>query len=258
VAEGRRKLALARYEADAGESEAAISLSARHEDTCFVLDGTKLFARNADGAEVLLVAARSPRGVTLFRVDRGAPGVSVRVMPSVARDRLCEVRLEGVRVGRDAIVGEEGKGYALLIDSQLRAAVVKSAEMVGGMRAAVRLTADYLRTREQYGKPIGIFQALQHDMAEMLTQLDTSESYLYKVASLVEHDEPLEPSASMLKAYVTESYRFVTERAVQLHGAIGTTEEHPISLFYQRSKAAETALGSASHHYGRVAASLGL
>jgi len=130
--------------------------------------------------------------------------------------------------------------------------------MVGAMRTAVRLTIDHVRAREQYGKPIGTYQALQHGVADMITHLDTTERFLYRIASQAEHGEPLDPGASMLKAYASEAYRFVTERAVQYHGAIGTTEEHPISLLYQRSKVAETALGSAAHHYARVASSLGL
>lgn len=258
VAEGTTRLSLARYEADAGESEAAIGMVARPEDGAYVLEGRKLFVRDAEGADVLLVVARTEEGTSLFRVDRGAEGLSVRRMPSLARERLAEVRFEKVRVPAEARLGDEGQGYRLLEDAQLRAAIVKSAEMIGGMRTCLRLTSQHLLERIQYGKAIGTFQALQHDAADMLTQLESCERYLHRVASLVDHGEPLEPSASMLKAFTSEAYRFVTERSVQLHGAIGTTCEHPISIFYQRSKAAETALGSAQSHYERVAKALGL
>ena len=258
IAAGEKRVSLARYEADAGESEAVIAMVARREGEAFVLEGRKLFVRDAEGADFLIVAARTERGVTLFVVDRHAEGVAVKRMPSLARERLAEVRFAGVRVGPGAVIGEEGEGYPLLVEAQLRAAIVKSAEMIGGMRTCLRLTSEHLLHRIQYGKPIGTFQALQHDAADMLTQLESCERYLWRVASLVDHGEPLEPSASMLKAFTSEAYRFVTERSVQLHGAIGTTCEHPISIFYQRSKAAETALGSARHHYEQVARSLGL
>jgi alkylation response protein AidB-like acyl-CoA dehydrogenase len=128
--------------------------------------------------------------------------------------------------------------------------------MVGGCKVCIDITAEYAKQREQYGKPIGGYQAIQHYMANMLLAYDTSSNYLYRVACKVDEDEDFAAEASSLKACVNENFKFVSERAVQIHGGIGTTREADIALFYRRAHPYKSMCGDTAYHYEKVAEKL--
>ena len=223
----------------------------------FILNGTKLFVMDANIAEKLIVAAQAGNaGLSLFLVDAKAPGVKITKLPYVSSENACEVIFKDVKVAKKDMLGAPGDGAALLEKMYAKATVAKAAEMSGGCRAAIDMTAKYAREREQYGNPIGGYQAIQHFMANMLLAYDTCNNYLYRVTCMIDEGEDFMPDASALKAIANEAYRFVTERAVKIHGGIGTTREADIALYYRRAHPFSMICGSTTYHYEKVAQSL--
>jgi len=212
---------------------------------------------DANIADKLIVAARAGNaGISLLLVDARDPGVKITKMPTVALDNTCEVIFKDVTVSKEDLIGPPGGGKALLEKMYAKATVAKVAEMVGGCRVCIDTAAAYARSREQYGNPIGGYQAIQHFMANMLLAYDTSSNYLYAVTRMIEDGEDFERDASALKAHVNENFRYVTERAVKIHGGIGTTREADVALFFRRAHTFSLTCGSSAYHYERVAENL--
>ena len=253
IAEGGLIMALAQYEEEASYLETGINMKAEEESDEYVLNGTKLFVMEANVCQKLIAAARvGDQGVTLFLVDADDPGLTVTKMPTIGKDNNCEVVFKGVRVPRSNIIGSVGGGWEILGKMNAKAAVAKAAELIGGCRACIDITAAYAKEREQYGRPIGGYQVIQHYMANMLLAHDTSQSYLYQVACMVDDGEDFATQASALKACANENFKFVSERAVQIHGGIGTTREGDIGLFYRRAKSGEYMCGDSDYHYEKI------
>jgi len=258
IAAGKLIISLAQYEEEAGYLESAIHLSAQPEGDDYILNGTKMFALDANIADLLIVAARTPDGVTLFLVNPKTSGVSIQKMQTIGRDNNCVVTLENVKISKDDMIGSPGEGWQIIEKMTPKATVAKCAEMLGGCEVSIAMTATYAKERVQYGTPIGGFQAIQHYMADMRIAYDTSIYYLHKVAWMLDEGMDVTKEVSALKAQVNEQYKFITERAVQIHGGIGTTREFNIGLFYRRAKAFEYILGDTDYHQNKIADALGL
>jgi len=173
-------------------------------------------------------------------------------------DNSCEVIFKDVKVPGENIIGEPGKGWEIMERMAPKAIVAKSAEMVGGCKACIDMSAAYAKERAQYGKPIGGYQIIQHYMANMLVAYDTSFNYLYKTVWMIDEGMDAALAASTIKAQLNEKFKFISERAVQIHGAIGTSREFDTGLFYRRAKAFEYVMGDSDYHYEQVAKGLGL
>jgi len=254
IAEGSLIMALAQYEEETDYTPASIQMPAVAKGGSWVLNGTKCFVLDANIADKLIVAARTDKGVTLLLVDTKAPGLKVTKLPTVAMDNTCEVSFTNVVA--EATLGAPGAGEALLEKMYAKAAVAKAAEMVGGCKVCIDVSAAYARTREQYGNPIGGYQAIQHFMANMLLGYDTSVNYLYAVARMIDEGEEFARDAVALKAHVNDSMRYITEKAVKIHGGIGTTREADVALFFRRAHPFGMSCGSSEHNYEQVAQSL--
>jgi len=252
IAEGELIVAPAIQEADAGFAEASVEATANRSGDGWTISGTKMFVPEANIAGKLIVAARANEGVSLYLVDAG-DGVTVAKMPTVSMDNSCEVVLEQAPA---TLLGEPGGGWSLIESVMPRAAVAKAAEQIGGMKTALAMTVAYSKEREQYGRPIGGYQVLQHYMANMLMACDTADNYLYQVVSKIDAGEDYATDAAALKAYANTRFNFVSERAIQIHGGIGTTRECHIGLFYRRAKAAEYIAGITGDCYDTVAAAI--
>jgi alkylation response protein AidB-like acyl-CoA dehydrogenase len=251
---------LAVPESRGGWDADAVALPAvRGERDSFRLAGEKRFVPDAHVADLFIVAARSSasgsQGVTLFLVEPSMPGVSVRPMQTIdATRRLCELVLEDVEVGGDAILGEVELGGSPLEAILDLGRIALCAEMVGGAERAVEMSTDYARTREQFGRPIGSFQAIQHKCADMLVQLEGARAMTLAAAMSVAHGDPDGSSdASIAKAFCGQAYRAITTEGVQIHGGLGFTWELDMHLYYKRAKASETLLGDARFLRGRIA-----
>jgi alkylation response protein AidB-like acyl-CoA dehydrogenase len=259
IAQGKLIMGLAQYEEEASYNETGINMPAVADGDQYVLNGTKMFVMEANIADKLIVAARvADAGVTLFLVDAKASGIACTKMPTIGMDNCCEVIFTDVTVSKDDLIGEPGKGWKILEKMFPKAIIGKSAEMVGGCRAVIDMTAEYAKQRVQYGKPIGGFQAIQHYMANMLLGYDTTSNYLYKVCWMAEEGLDVTKEVHALKAQANEQFKFISERGVQIHGGVGTSREFDVGLFYRRAKAYEYILGDSGHHWEKLAVELGM
>jgi alkylation response protein AidB-like acyl-CoA dehydrogenase len=240
---------------EAGDSfnPADVSMRARGEGESFVLNGTKMFVPYAHIADFILVGARTDdNAIALFAVESNAAGVRVRLHKSLdLTRRVCVVELAEVTVKRDAML----QGGAQLYERLLAVgAVAIAADSLGGMERALELAVEYSKVREQFGKPIGAYQALQHAAAEIVADLEPARALLWYAA----HAQEAVPadalrSASMVKARMCEAYMRNTDKAVLMHGGIGFTWDHDIHLWFKRARFNESAFGSPSFHRERIA-----
>ena len=260
IAEGKAKAALAWTEPGLRWDAAGVSLAARESAGAYALSGTKLFVEDAHLADILVVAARTrdgstmEDGVSLFLVPRDAPGLYVSVLPTIDETRrLCEVRLDNVAVP-GGLLGEPHRGWAPLSRVIARATVALSAEMCGGAQQVLDMTVAYAKIRIAFGKPIGSYQGVKHQAADMLVALENAKSLTYYAAWAVDQGLDEAPLAvSMAKAAASDMYRKVAGIGIQLHGGIGMTWEHDLQLYFKRAKASEVAFGDASWHRERIA-----
>ena len=214
------------------------------------LTGVKRFVPWAHVADVVLVPARAPEGLTLFLVDPKAPGVTVKPMVGIdLGSRWSEMKLDKAAVAADAVVGQPGAAGALLESLLRRAAVMASAEMLGAARRCLDMSVEYAKVREQFGQPIGSFQAIRHRCAEMLLEVENSHSAVYYAAwALNAGAEDAAVAASICKSYVSEAARKVCGDSIQVHGGIGFTWEYDLHLYMKRAKALEPLFGDAEYH----------
>lgn len=227
------------------------------------LTGTKRFVMDAGAATLFIVAFRaSDRAddVTLAAIERETPGLHAETFPTMDQTkRLGNLQLSDVRVRSDDILCQGPTAAAQLRMLESLGAVAVTAEIVGAAEAAHRLTTEYAKTRVQFGKSIGRYQAVKHPLAETYVDIESFRSLLYYAAWAADEDlEALPRSASYAKAYASEAFARLGIDGVQLHGAVGYTEEVDIQLYLKRAKWARTAFGDADYHYDRVAALGGL
>jgi len=259
IARGDMILALAQLEEDGGHGPASIDMQVAVSGDQYVLDGIKMFVLDANIADRIIVAARvADQGITLFLVDAKSPGITCRKMPSIGMDNNCEVGFKNVKVDQSCVIGSVGSGWEILESVSQRAIVAKCAEMLGGCSESINMTAEYAKQRIQYDTPIGGFQIIQHYMADMKIGYDTCLYYLHKVAWMVDEGLDISKECSVLKAQVNDQYKSITEKAVQIHGGVGTTREFNIGLYYRRAKAFEYILGDSDYHYEKLALALAL
>jgi len=263
---GEARAALAWTEPNARWDAAGITLPARPAADGWVLTGTKLFVLDAHLADVLVVAARTAegpepeRGVSLFLVPRDTPGLEARLLPTMDQTRkLCEVRLQDVRVPAEALLGPRDGGWAPLARVIDRATVALCAEMCGGAQKVLEMSTEYAKVRVAFGRPIGSYQGVKHKAADMLVEVENAKSLTYYAAWAVDEDSPEVPlAASMAKAYCSDAYRRVAGDGIQIHGGIGFTWEHDLHLYFKRAKSSEFTFGDATYHRERVARLIGL
>ncbi|HEV8437937.1 MAG TPA: acyl-CoA dehydrogenase family protein [Methylomirabilota bacterium] len=250
VASGTARLSTALVEDSLDWDPASTAAVAAQSPDGWRLSGVKRFVPWAHVADAVLVPARAPEGLTLFLVDPHARGVTLTPMMGIdLANRSSEMRLRDVAVRHDSVVGRPG-GAGSLLDALLRrAAVCASAEMLGAARRCLDLSVDYAKVREQFGQPIGSFQAIRHRCAEMLLAVENAHSAVYYAAwALNAGAEDAAVAASVCKAYVSDAARQVCGDAIQVHGGIGFTWEYDLHLYFKRAKALEPLFGDAEYH----------
>jgi alkylation response protein AidB-like acyl-CoA dehydrogenase len=231
-----------------------------------VLDGAKGVVLHGDSADKLVVSARvsgkqrDRDGIGLFLVDAKANGVAIRGYQTVDGLRAAEVTLSNVKVGTDAVLGEPGKAYPI-IEGVIDAAIAAlCAEAVGAMAVLHEITVDYLKTRKQFGVPIGHFQVLQHAAVDMLMATEQARSMAMLATMMADEKEPIErhKSIAAAKVQIGRSGRFVGKTATQLHGGIGMTMEYKGGHYFKRLTAIDVLFGDADHHLAAIAKAGGL
>jgi alkylation response protein AidB-like acyl-CoA dehydrogenase len=255
VAAGERLLALAHGETAARYDLNHVATTAKKQGDGYVLNGAKAVALHGAQAGTLLVSARTAgaerdeSGISLFLVDRRADGLSVRDYPTLDGLRVADLVLKNVR---GELLGREGQALPALERAQARAIAALCAEAVGAMGMLVELTLSYIKTRKQFGVPIGSFQALQHRMADMLMYAEQARSMMLLAAGKADSDDVAERRRCIAaaKALVGQAGRFVGQQAVQLHGGIGVTDEAAVSHYFKRLTLINATFGDADHHLG--------
>jgi alkylation response protein AidB-like acyl-CoA dehydrogenase len=233
-----------------------VATRARPDGDDFVLDGRKAVVSHAPAADLLLVSARTAgeedaeAGISLFLVDRGAPGVALETYPTLDGRRGADVVLRGVRVARQRLLGPEGGALPAIQLAWDAGLAALCGEAVGALQAIFEATVEYAKTRRQFGQPIGKFQALQHRMADMLIQVEQARSMSYLAAMRCGDPDPgLRRSAvSAAKVLVGQACRRVGQEAIQIHGGIGMTDELNVSHWFKRLVVIEFSLGDTEHH----------
>jgi alkylation response protein AidB-like acyl-CoA dehydrogenase len=255
IAAGELKATVALLEESASWEVDEIKLKPTREGGNFQLSGRKLFVPDAEIADLLICVASDRNDLALLPVERGAEGLSVKTMPSMDGTRkLHEVALESVTVAEAEVFGADGDARGALRGALEVGCVALCAEMVGGMQWVLDTTVEYAKTRRQFGRAIGSFQAVQHQCADMLLMTESARSATYYAAwALTEDDPSASVALSIAKAYCSDAYREVANRGIQVHGGIGFTWEHDLQLYYKRSKSSETLFGDATFHRERIA-----
>ncbi len=261
IAAGEVMLAFAHAERQSRYDLADVATTARRDGAHYVLDGAKSLVIHGDCADKLIVSARlagerrDRDGIGLFVVDADAAGVSRRAYPTVDGLRAAEVALSGVRVGADRVIGEPGKAFPLIAKVVDGAIAALAAEAVGAMAAMHEITVEYLKTRKQFGVPIGNFQVLQHRAAEMLIALEQARSMALLATMMADEPDATErrKAISAAKVQIGRSGRFVGQQAIQLHGGIGMTMEYKVGHYFKRLTTIDTMFGDADHHLAELA-----
>ena len=262
IAGGEQLLTLAWQEAHSRYDLHHVETHADAAGGGWVLRGEKIQVLDGHVADHLVVSARTAgtvrdaSGITLFLVPADAPGVSIQRQTRLDARNVALVRLDGVRLDGAAVVGEIGRGGTLLARVVDRALVGLAAEMLGSMTAAFETTMEYLRTRVQFGVPIGSFQALKHRAAKMFVELELARSAVMHAARAVDErrdDAAIARAASVAKARCADAFVLIGNEGVQMHGGIGMTDEHDIGFFLKRARAADVTFGDAAWHRDRFA-----
>ncbi|MBD0325358.1 MAG: acyl-CoA/acyl-ACP dehydrogenase [Pyrinomonadaceae bacterium] len=256
LAAGELKATVALLEEGASWEADSVQLAAtRKSDGNFSITGRKLFVPDAEVCDVIICVAREGDALVLLPVERAAAGLSVKPMPSMDGTRkVYEVSFDGVSVAEVDALGADGDAAGALTGALDVATAALCAEMVGGMQWVLDATVEYAKTRQQFGRAIGSFQAVQHQCADMLLMTESARSAAYYAAwTLTENDPAASVAVSVAKAYCSDAYREVCNRGVQVHGGIGFTWEHDLQLYYKRSKSSETLFGDATYHRERIA-----
>jgi pimeloyl-CoA dehydrogenase small subunit len=267
VAAGRLTLALAHQERQSRYDLADTATTARADGKGgYTLEGEKMVVLAGDSADKLIVSARASGGRTdrggigLFLVDAKANGVTRRGYPTQDGMRAADVTLSSVKVGPEAVLAGPEKGLEVLERVVDDAIAALAAEAVGVMAALTELTVEYLKTRKQFGVPIGSFQVLQHRAVDMLTALEQARSMAYYATMMAAEPDAGErrPAMAAAKVQIGRSGRFVGESAVQLHGGIGMTMEYKAGHYFKRLAMIDLAFGDADHHLRELARMGGL
>lgn len=259
IASGNAIWTLAYTEPSARFDTEGVALEVKEDGGDVVLNGTKLFVRDANVADFMTVVGRKPGtkgddGIALVIVDAKSKGISQTQLKTIAADKQAEVKFENVRVPKANVIAG---GAALLKKVQRKATVLECAYLVGLAQMDFDISVQYAKDRIQFGRPIGSFQAIQHKAADMVTDVDGARFITYRAAWSVDQDETdADMNVHMAKAWCSEATRRVVAHGQQIHGGIGFTKDYKVQLYFRRQKAAELAWGDADYHRELVAAEL--
>ena len=262
IAEGRLKLAFAQTERGARYNLAHVAVRAKKSGNGYVINGEKCVVIHGPCADKLVISARTsgndadPQGISLFLVDRDAPGVTLKTYRTMDNLRAADICFSGTAVPASALIGKESEALPLIEEVVDYATALLCAEAVGAIKYANDATLEYLKTRKQFGVPIGTFQVLQHRMVDMMITYEQAKSMACLACVKVDSAEPAERTrvVSAAKIKSADACRHVSQESVQLHGGMGMTEELKVSHTFRRLTAIMQTFGDADHHLERFAA----
>jgi alkylation response protein AidB-like acyl-CoA dehydrogenase len=257
IASGETIATLAYTEPSGKWDESGITMEATANGDGWSLTGTKMFVLDGHTADLLIVAARTSKGVSLFTVAGDAAGLTRTALSTMDQTRK-QAKLEFA--GTPAtLLGTEGAGWDTISTVLDLAAVGLAAEQVGGAQKVLDMAVQYAKDRVQFGRPIGSFQAIKHKCADMLLEVESAKSAAYYgLWCASEMNDELPSVASLAKAYCSEAYFHATAENIQIHGGIGFTWEHPAHLYFKRAKSSELLFGDPTYHRELLAQRIGI
>jgi alkylation response protein AidB-like acyl-CoA dehydrogenase len=257
IASGETIATLAFTEDNGRWDESGITATATASGDGFTIDGHKMYVLDGHIAGLILVAARTGKGVSLFAVDGDAAGLTRTSLSTMDQTRK-QARLE-FSATPATLIGTEGEGWPVLERVLDLAAVALAAEQVGGAQKCLDMSVEYAKVRVQFGRPIGSFQAIKHKCADMLLEVESAKSAAYYAGWCAsELNDELPAVASLAKAYCSEAYFHASAENIQIHGGIGFTWEHPAHLYFKRAKSSELLFGDPTYHRELLAQRIGI
>jgi pimeloyl-CoA dehydrogenase small subunit len=266
IIDGTKTFAFAQLEKNSRYDLDQVTTSAKKKGDGYVIDGEKFVVINGENADTLIVTARTGggqrdrTGIGAFLVPGNAKGISKKTYPTQDGLHAADITFTGVEVGADAAIGDPGNALPLIerVVDEARTAIC--AEAVGAMDESLKTTVEYLKTRKQFGVPIGTFQSLQHRAADMFVALEQARSMSMFATMAADFDDPKERSTAVAaaKVQVGRSGRFIGQQSIQLHGGIGMTMEAKIGHYFKRLTVIESTFGDSEYHLRRVSESGGL
>jgi pimeloyl-CoA dehydrogenase small subunit len=266
IIDGSKTLAFAQLEKNSRYDLADVSTSAKKKGEGWVIDGEKFVVLNGDTADTLVVTARTKggqrdsSGIGVFLVPGNAKGVSKKGYPTQDSLHAADITFTGVEVGEDAVIGDPEGGLPLIEQVVDDARIAMCAEAVGAMDESLKSTVEYLKTRTQFGVPIGSFQVLQHRAADMFVAVEQARSMSMFATMAADFDDARARANAVAaaKVQIGKSGKFVGQQAIQLHGGIGMTMEAKIGHYFKRLTMIENTFGDTDYHLRRVSEQGGL
>ena len=257
IASGETIATLAFTEPSGKWDEAGITMEAMKKGDGWVLNGTKSFVLDGATASLILVAARTGKGVSLFGVEGDASGLTRTALSTMDQTRKqAKLEFNGTPA---RLIGTEGDGWKTLSTVLDLAAVALAAEQVGGAQKVLDMSVEYAKVRIQFGRPIGSFQAIKHKCADMLLEVESAKSAAYYAGwAAAEDSDELPVVASLAKSYCSEAYFHAAAENIQIHGGIGFTWEHDAHLYYKRAKSSELLFGDPTYPRELLAQRIGI
>jgi alkylation response protein AidB-like acyl-CoA dehydrogenase len=256
IAAGRTTASVAHAEPNGRWDLGGVELRAAGGDDGATLTGEKRWVLDGHTADVLLVAARSDDGLSLYRVEGDAPGLTRSLVPTLDTTRkLAQLRFDATPA-RKISAGDQSEAFARVL-ALTQAAL--AAEQVGGAQRCLEMAVDYAKTRLQFGRPIGSYQAIKHKCADMLVEVEFAKSAAYAACfGAAQQADDLLETAALAKATCSEVYFHAAAENIQIHGGMGFTWELPCHLYFKRAKASDLFLGDAAHHREVLAGLVGI
>lgn len=255
---GETHLAFAHSEPQSRYDLSDVQTTAETEDGAVLITGRKAVVMNAEAADWFIVSARElgqardTDGISLFLVPADSDGLTIQGYPLISGGRAAEVTFEGVQLPESGRLGAPGDAFPVIEEAMAAANVAQMAETLGAMGTACELTQDYLVTRQQFGRPIGTFQALQHRMAEMLIEMEQARSAVINAAGHLHANRVLrERHVSAAKSLMGRIGRLIAEEAIQMHGGIAMTQEYELAHIAKRIVMADHRFGDQDFHLER-------
>ena len=266
AANGKLSFAFALSEPDSGSDAASLRTRAMIDGDYFIVNGRKQWTSGMDIADYALVALRTndlgkkQLGISTLMIDTKLPGIDVRKVATLGQHAIgtTEVTFTDVRVPRTALLGQLDHGWAVCEDTLRYERLCLSAVRIGAARQAFEYALDYAKTRHQFGKPIGSFQVTQHKFADMKVMLDTSFTMVRRYAWLMENGKAERADTAVIKYYIAESYKTISDMCLQILGGYGYSMEYPMQRFFRDSRLATIGGGTSEIQKNIIASTLGL
>jgi alkylation response protein AidB-like acyl-CoA dehydrogenase len=257
IASGETIATLALTEPNGKWDLSGVEATATKSGDAWTIDGTKMFVLDGHVADVIIVAARTGAGLSLFKVDGDAAGLTRTPLATMDQTRKqAKLEFSGVPA---TLIGTDGGAEEVLGRVLDLAVVALAAEQVGGAQKVLDMSVEYAKDRVQFGRPIGSFQAIKHKCADMLLEVESAKSAAYYAAwCAAELNDELPEVACLAKAYCSEAYFHSAAENIQIHGGIGFTWEHPAHLYFKRAKSSELLFGDPTYHRELLAQRLGI